>query len=60
MIDINQFRAILIQNMCKSGLLKDNWLGSGCTDWHSEEGKAGITFELKTGESFSVIIDSIK
>lgn len=54
MIDINQFRAILIQNMCKSGLLKDNWLGSGWTDWHSEEGKAGITFELKTGESFQL------
>lgn len=51
-----QFRNIVINALDNSNCLKDNELGSGYVDWHTENNECGVTFTLINGEKFSVAI----
>lgn len=51
------FRKDLIKAMCASGLLKNNELGKGWTDWHTDE-DCGVTFVMKNGQEFDVVVSA--
>lgn len=51
-----QFRNIVINALDRFNCLKDNELGSGYVDWHTENDECGVTFTLNNGEKFSITI----
>lgn len=51
-----QFGNIIINALDEFGCLKDNQLGSGYVDWHTENNDCGLTLNLANGERFSITI----
>lgn len=55
-----QFRNIVINALGRFNCLKDNELGSGYVDWHTDNNDCGLTVTLANGENFSMIITKDK
>lgn len=51
-----QFRNIIINALNESKCLKDNHLGSGYIDWHTDNNDCGLTLNLINGERFSLVV----
>lgn len=56
MADIYKNRKLLIETMQVSGLLKDNNLGSGYTDYHDKDNNCCVKFDLSAGTEINVQI----
>lgn len=54
-----QFRNLIINSMDQFGCLKDNQLGSGYIDWHTDDNECGLTLNLVNGETFNVTITKV-
>ncbi|MFW5890761.1 MAG: hypothetical protein ACOCUI_00925 [bacterium] len=52
-----QFRNIMLDALKKIGCLKDNQLGSGYIDWHTDDNQCGLTVTLINGEKFSITVE---
>lgn len=51
-----EFRNIIINALGMFNVLKDNELGSGYVDWHTDNNDCGLTVTLANDEKFSMLI----
>ncbi len=54
-----QFRNIIINALDKFDCLKDNELGSGYIDWHTDNNECGLTVTLANNERFDITINKL-